>query len=485
MRLRDRAIKGVFWSGIDNWSSNLITSVVLLILANLLEVEDFGLVAYATVFIAFLRIFQRQGFAQAIVQRADLQPEHLNTAFWTNVVIGLATAAATYGGSDLIAEWVQKPLLSGILKGLSITLVVGSLGNTPMAILRRNLAFKSLAVRSLASNIAGGIVGITMAVHGFGVWSLVGQRLTASVAETVALWFACRWRPGIRISRKHFGDLFGFGVYMMGNETVFFFNRRSADLLIGTLLGDRALGYYTMGHRLLTIMTQLFTTTFAGVALPTFSRLQHNRAKMQEALLMATGMTSLLAFPAFLGMAVLAREMVIGLLGPEWLASIPIMQILAFWGILQALTFFNGRVIMACGKASWSFALSLANGIASVVAVVIAVRWGIVVVAAAFVIRAYLHAPFPLWMVRKLTGLSIRSYFSQFAAPLAASLAMVAVVWIFKTSLPSLLPTLWLLAGSVLIGVVVYTLTIHLLAPGRLKDALAYVRLALQLGVRY
>jgi len=474
----------VFWSGIDHWGSNLVTTVVLLILANLLGVEDFGLVAYATVFIAFLRIFQRQGFAQAIIQRPDLQPEHLNSAFWTSVAIGLMTAAGVYGMSDLIAEWVQKPLLAGILRGLSITLVIGSLGNTPMAILRRNLAFKSLAVRSLAASLAGGIVGIAMAIQGFGVWSLVGQRLTASVAETATLWFACRWRPGIRTSRRHFGDLFGFGIFMMGNDAVHFFNRRSADMLIGTLLGDLALGYYSMGHRLLMIMTQMFTTTFAGVALPTFSRLQHNRAKMQEALLIATSMTSLLAFPAFLGMAVLAPEMVIGFLGPEWEASIPIMQILALWGILQALTFFNNRMIMACGKASWSFALSLTNGIASVVAVVVAVRWGVVVVAAAFVIRAYLHAPFPLWIVHKLTGLDLKSYFYQFAAPLSASLAMVTLVWFVKSSLTGVLPPLGLLAVSVPIGVVAYALTIRLLVPGRLKEALGYARLALRVGVR-
>jgi PST family polysaccharide transporter len=201
---------------------------------------------------------------------------------------------------------------------------------------------------------------------------------------------------------------------------------------------------------------------------------------MQEALLKATSMTSLLAFPAFFGMAVLAPELVKGFLGPEWGPSIPIMQILALWGILQSLTFFNNRAILACGKASWSFLLTLANGIASVIAVVIAIRWGIVVVAAAFVIRAYLHAPFPLWIVRRLTGLDLKSYFGQFAAPLSASLAMVAFVWFLKGTVSGLLPPWGVVAVSLLAGFAAYTLIIHFLIPGRLKQALDYARLALR-----
>lgn len=479
MSLREKAVKGVAWSAVQNWGSNLITTAVLLILANLLEVETFGLVAFASVFTAFLHIFQRQGFAQALIQRADLEPGHLSTAFWTSAVSGLLLTIGLVAASGLVSQCVDKPELTPVLQWLSLTLLIDALGNTPQAILRRNLAFKSLAMRSLVASLAGGVVGVGMALHGFGIWSLVGQRLTASLAGTITLWIACDWRPCLAVSFRHFRDLFGFGVYAMGNETVAFFNRQMPDLLIGTFLGMTALGYYTVGYRLLLIMTQMFTQTVSAVALPTFSRLQHDHAQMRQALLTATRMTSLAAFPAFMGMAVLAPELVLGLIGDKWDRSVPIMQILAFIGIVHSVTFFNGPAIIACGKPSWAFALALSNAMVNVTVFVVAVHWGIIVVAAAFVIRGYAYAPFPLLTVRKLIGLNVTRYVRQLVAPVIGTVVMVLVVWATKHALETSLNTRELLGVSILAGVFVYILTMRLIAPGHLRQAMDYIRLAL------
>lgn len=490
MNLREKAIQGVFWTGVQNWGSNLATTIVLLILARLLGVRTFGLVALASVFIAFLQIFQRQGLAQAVVQRADLKSGHLNAAFWislaSGIVLTVVGVAAAGPVAFVLARWQPSPinvaLLASVIQWLSLSFLIAALGNTPQAILRRNLAFKSLAMRSLASSLVGGIVGVAMALNGFGVWSLVGQRLTSALAGTITLWMACHWWPGVAVSAKHFRDLFGFGVYLMGNETVAFFNRRMPDLLIGVLLGPVALGYYTVGFRLLLIMRRLFTQSISGVALPTFSRLQHDHAQMGQALLTATSMTSLLAIPAFLGMAVLAPELVAGLIGEKWNQSVPIMQILAFIGIMQSVTSFNGPVIVACGKPSWALGLGVLNAVANVVVLTIAVHWGIVVVAAAFVIRGYACAPLPLLAVRKLIGLSITRYLRQLTAPVAGSLAMVVFVYAAKRVLTDALNLHALLVVCVVVGVLTYTLAIHLIAPGRLRQAVEYVRLALPSG---
>ncbi len=479
MSLRDKAIKGVFWTAVQNWGQNLVNLVVFFYLANVLGPELIGQVAYAMVFVAVLAIFERQGFAQALVQRKDLERGHLDTAFWMSSVAGLALAVGLALLAHPIALLVEKPWLASILQVLALTLVIDSLANTPQAILRRNMAFKALAFRSLVATVAGGIVGIGMAVQGYGIWSLVGQRLTFSVASTAALWLASRWRPGVGVSRRHFCELFSFGIFMMGNETLGTVNRQIGPLLIGTFIGDAALGYYKMGYQLLQAMTRIFTQTVAGVALPTFSRLQHNREQMRNALVTATRMTSMLAFPAFLGAAVIAPEF-IGLFREDWAPSVRIMQILALLGVIQSVTLFNGPAIIACGKPSWAFTLALSNTLANVLVFVIAVHWGIVVVAAAFTIRGYLYAPFPLMVVRRLIGLHVPAYVRQFLAPLAASLIMVLVVWSAKRALGATLDTHMLLGLSILIGVVSYAACLRIIAPGRIGQALEYIRLALR-----
>ena len=134
MSLRERAIKGVFWSAVQNWGSNLLATVVFLILANLLDVEAFGLVALASVFTAFLAVFRRQGFSQAIVQRADLTPGHLDTAFWLSAVSGLLLAAALFASAGLIAQMWTQPLLAPVLRWLSITVFIAALGTTTLEV---------------------------------------------------------------------------------------------------------------------------------------------------------------------------------------------------------------------------------------------------------------------------------------------------------------------------------------------------------------
>ena len=487
MNLREKAVKGVFWTGVQNWGSNLATTIVLLILARLLGVRTFGLVALASVFIAFLQIFQRQGLAQAVVQRADLKPGHLNAAFWISAASGVVLTVVGIAAADpvafVLAKWQPKPinvvLLASVIRWLSVSFLITALGNTPQAILRRDLAFKSLALRSLAASLVGGIVGVAMALNGFGVWSLVGQRLTSALAGAITVWIACRWWPGFAVSTRHFRDLFGFGIYFMGNEIVGFLNRRMPDLLIGAFLGTAALGYYTVGFRLLLIMTRLFTQTISGVALPTFSRLQHDHAQMQQALLTATRMTSLLAIPAFLGMAVLAPELVVGLMGEKWNQSVPIMQILAFIGIVQSITLFNGSVIIACGKPSWNLGLGLINAVANVVVLAIALPWGIVAVAAAFVIRGYAFAPLPLLAVRKLIGLSIVGYLRQFIGPVMGSLVMVVVVITTEHLLGQLMSLHALIVVCILCGMAVYAGFVVVLLPTVSREALDFFRLAI------
>lgn len=482
--LRQRAVQGVLWSTVENWGSSLISILVILILARLLDKEAFGLVAFAGLFTVFLSIFQRQGFGQAIIQRRELQPGHLDTAFWTSATAGLVLTGLLVAVAGWIAPWFDYSGLAPVLRWLSITLFIDALASTPMAILRRELAFRVLAVRSLAATGIGGIVGVWMALNGYGVWSLVGQRIASSAAGTIALWTVSAWRPGLKISADHFRDLFGFGVFAMGRDIVEFFNGQADELIVATFLGAEALGVYWVGRRLLQLMHRMFTNAVSSVALPTFSRLQHDHAQMRYSLLTATRMSSLLAFPAFAGVAILAPELVAGLFGDKWAESVPVMQLLSLVGIVQCVTFFNNPAIIACGKPGWTFAITLANAVLGVVFCWVAARWGIAAVAGAHLIRTYALAPLPVWLVRRLVGLDIREYLRQCAVPAAASLAMVVLVWAAKQGSADAIGLHVRLPACIIIGVLVYVLVILWRAPSLARELLELLRVALSLRAR-
>lgn len=428
MNLRQKAAQGVAWSVVQKWGREVITFITFVVLSRLLPPDAFGLVAMAAVFTAFIEIFLDQGFGAAIIQRSDLESEHLDSAFWTNVGMGLLLTIGGLAASGWVAGFYQEARLAPILRWLSLSFILIALSSTQIAILQRRLSFKSLAARSLVANLVGGLVGIGMALAGFGVWSLVGQNLANSLAAIIVLWTASKWRPRFRLSKKHFMDLFGYGISVVGEKILLFFTRRSDDFLIGYYLGPTMLGYYTIGYRLLLVLIRLVTGITNSVAFPTFSRIQHEPERIRRAFYKATQYTSLLAFPAFIGLAALAPELVPTLFGEQWTPSIPVMQVLALIGILQSVLFFNGSVMKAKGKPSWNLGIMFLTTICSVIGFLIAVQWGIVAVAISFVIAGYLVAPVSYAALHRLIKVNIKIYSQQFLAPLSASLLMVAAI---------------------------------------------------------
>lgn len=479
MSFRQQVARGVFWSATRIWGTHVSSLLIFLILSRLLEPKAFGLAAVASVFIAFVQIFLDQGFSHAIVQRAELDHAHLDTAFWTNLLIGALLTIGGIAAAPLVAALFNEPQLAPIIAWLSLSFLLGALSSTQKAILQRDLAFKVLAARSLAATAAGGAVGVLMALGGFGVWSLVAQDLTSSVVAVFVLWRISTWRPGFNVSRKHFMDLLTFGINIVGSKFIDFFNRRSDDFLIGYFLGPVALGYYTIAYRLLLVMVSLLTQVINTVAFPTFARLQNDPERIRRAFYAATQMTSLIAFPAFLGMSVMAPELVLVLFGPTWAPSAPVMQVLAFIGILHSVQYFNGSVIMAAGRPAWRLAIMLINAIANVAVFVLVVRWGIVAIAVAYVIVGYLLSPLSFLAVRSLIHINLGTYLRQFTAPLLGSIVIASAILGLKYLLREdlALPVRFVL--FVLVGLLTYPLVIQLTAPSLSRQALELLRLAL------
>lgn len=476
MSLRQKAIKGVFWSVIQKWGSQLISTGVFLFLARLLGPEAFGLVALAGVYIAFVRLFMDQGFSQAIVQREELELEHLDTAFWTSLLFGTTLTTVSIAGAGFIAQIFGEPQLAPVIRFLSLNLVIGSLNSVQGAILTRDFQFKSLAMRSLTATGISGIIGIILAMNSFGVWSLVAKELVFSFVGVLLLWRVSDWRPGFRISLEHFRELFAFGVNIMGFNFVNFFNRKSDNLLIGYYLGATALGYYTVAYRLLIIVTQLMNSATSKVALPTFSRMQTQPQKMRSAFYKVTKMTSFVSFPIFIGMSALAPEIVQVLFGEEWLPSIPVMRVLSLIGVLHSVQFFNGTVLLAMNKPSWRLWAGTFIAICNVVGFFIVVNWGITAVAVSYVIIGYLTAPIFLFLVKKTINISFKDYFLQYSTPILSSFGMVMCIFILKNIFSDSIEEYFLLLIYAFFGAMIYLSVFSLLSPKAFGQVYALVR---------
>ncbi|MCT7990850.1 lipopolysaccharide biosynthesis protein [Laspinema sp. D6] len=433
---------------------------IFFLLARLLNPTDFGLVSLAGVYLSFLQVFVDQGFAEAIVQRHNLEREHLDTAFWVSICMSGVLIGVTLIAAKPIAIAFKNPEISSIICWLSLGFLLSALNSVQQALFRRKLAFRALAMRSIIAMICGGLTGVVMAFLNFGVWSLVGQQLVNGTVGVLVLWWAGDWQPGFKVSKPHFQELFSYSVNILGFNIFNFFNRHSDDFLIGYFLGSEALGYYTIAYRLLLTMTNLIRT-LSQVGLPTFSRLQDDQERIQRGFYTASQLTSLVAFPVFMGASALAPELIPGLFGEQWLPSIPVMQILSWIGIVHSLDGISVNVIKARGKPDWVLQVNILNAILNVVAFILVVRWGIMAVAAAYVIRGYL-IPLPIFwfMTQKLIGVELKTYLQKCSTPFVSTLIMVGGIYGTRYFLGDLLEGKAVLAICILGSAIVYVLAI-------------------------
>ena len=456
--VRTRASRGIGWSSVQQIASNGMAFVTYGLLARLLPPRDFGLLAFASVFIAFLQLFIEQGIADAVVQRAETRPGHFSAAFWFNLAVSTLLGGGLCLGAGLISRLVHQPGLTIILRCLAPLLVLSALGGIHGSVLKRRLEFKLLAVQNLVCTIAGGIAAIISAFSGLGVWSLVIQQLTYSALAAVMLWCSEPWRPG-SFSVADLKDLAPFAAHITSSAFLDFFNRRSDDFLIGCFLGPVVLGYYSLAYRLLLTFTRLINSPFNSVAFSAFSRLQDDGEELRRFFGHLTRLTGAIAFPVFLGLAAIAPEFLAALFGQRWEIAAPVFRILCAVGILHSIAFLHGALLRAAGRADWQMWFTLAGALTNVIGFYFFVRFGVLYVAGWYVASAYLWLAVDLGMIRNVLGHSTLSYLARFSGPVLKGFAVVAAVVAVRALFPAAVPVLWRFSAEAVAGMAVFAVT--------------------------
>ena len=462
--LRTRAAKAVFWTATGAWGRQLAVFVVFAMLARLLEPADFGLVALAAVFVGFTNVLAEEGMVDALVQRKELERAHLDAAFWTGIAFALAMTVILAALAVPIATLLNEEQLAPVLVALALAIPIGSSSLVQRALLTRELAFRSLTLRSLLAITVGSIFGVSAALLGFGVWSLVAQNVAGVTTGTIVLWRVTDFRPRLTFSYRHCRDLLGFGSNVVGFRLLIYFTRRADELLIGVFLGPAALGFYTVGYRMLRVLFQITSSLIDSVSFPLYSRLQDKPGRLRVAFFKSTSFAALISFPVFLSAGVLAPQVVDLFFGSKWSQSIPVMQILAFFGLIQVLTYLNGTTIKALGKPSWLTLIVGATAILKVAAFLVAVQFGLVAVAVAATCVGYAVAPLYYWGVKRLVGTTLREYWESLRVPLVGSIALVATMLalLYVLDVNRAMITLAVTCAG---GAVTYYVAVRLLAP--------------------
>src|SRR5438477_1464649 len=409
-----------------NFALGLLSTAIL---ARLLRPQDFGLVAMVTSITAFIGLFKDLGLSNATVQRSHITHEQISFLFWINVALGLATTVFVIALAPVIAWFYHEPRLFHVTLILSLSFVISGLAVQHQALLRRQMQFKSLAVRDVIALVCGIASGITFACLGFGYWSLVAVPVAANVASCLLLWSICHWRPGPLQRRVGARGLLAFG----GNLTVFnlinYFSRNFDNILVGRVLGAAPLGIYSKAYGLLMLPLAQINFPMAAVLLSGLSRLQKEPAQYARLFINAVRAISLLGTPIVVFCFFFAHDIVRVLLGRKWLAVAPVFQWLGPAALFGAISFVPGWLCQSLGRPQRQLHYALVSAPICVLGFLVGIKWGIAGVAASYSITFSCLFSWYVWYASKDSPVRFSEICIVFVSALLPALIAGVIAW--------------------------------------------------------
>lgn len=335
--LAERRRGATIWSFVMTGGQSVLRIAMQLVLAALLGPEDFGLLALALVYVMLIQILLDQGMGTAIIQRQNLETSHLDSGFWMLIGLSGVLTVGAIAGAGAWADFQREPDLQLIVIVLSLLIPFRALTVVQEAVLKRELDYRSLAIRGNLALVVSGVVGITAALAGAGVWALVYEQLANAAAELAVLWSVSSWRPRWRFSRRHARELLSFSVgTFMGAAGVFALTRGEA-LIVGRFFGATSVGLYRFAWRIVYSVIELVINPLQNVAFSVLSRLQGDRDEFAESLLDTLRTAAILLVP-LMGIVAGAGPDLLSILGEEWEPATPALLLLCVYGVASVAT---------------------------------------------------------------------------------------------------------------------------------------------------
>lgn len=429
-----------------------ITFIVGIVLARLLSPREFGLIGMITVFIAVSESFINSGFSNALIRKQNSTNTDYSTVFYFNLVVGFLFFGILYATAPAIASFFDELLLISILRVMSLILIVDSFTIIQRTILTKRINFKLQARISIISSVGSGIIAITMAYHGFGVWSLVFQRLSRQALNSIFLWIWNNWRPQLVFSWDSFRELFGFGSKLLISGLIDTIYQNVYYLIIGKFFSAESLGYYTRADSFKKLPSESLNGIISRVSYPVLSSIQDDKLRLKLNYQRLIKSTMLITFVLMLGMAAVAEPMIITLIGEKWRSSIIYLQLLCFSGMLYPLHSLNLNMLQVAGRSDLFLKLEIIKKLLAVPVIIVGIYFGIEAMIIGMIINSFIAYFLNSFWSGKFVGYSTREQISDLIPSFLLAGSMSVAVFILGLILP--FTPLWNLIIQILFGAI-------------------------------
>ncbi|MBT3068509.1 oligosaccharide flippase family protein [Rhodoferax sp. U11-2br] len=474
--VRATAARSLRWTLLESVGLSGLSFVALIFFSRYLSAGDFGIAAVAIGIVQLLTVPVEVLFHDALIRTREATPRHVNSAFAASLVIGIVLTLACWLLADHFAALIGQPDVGPVLRWMSLGLVASGCGSALVAMQRRRMQFRALALRSTIGRTGSAIIGIGLAVAGAGVWSLVAQQVGTPVLSTLALWLMTPDKPRFRLSRPELVEMTRFGAVATSFSLMALSTQRIFIIAVASFLGSQMAGILSLAFRAVDMLRDIVGGAVAQLALPIFASLKGSRSDIQHTFTVAVRLTTALMFPVFTGLAVCSHEVVELVFGARWLAAAPFVSLLSVLTFQFFLRLFSVPIYNATGHPALPTAALLPQIAFVLIGMLLFGRFSLEAAAAVWASRLVLGLSIDLWLLKRVTGMRAAVQLAGAVSPALAAAGMAAIVYGTRLGLLGQLDLVPRLAVMVSVGAIAYVGLLWLLNRSLVLELVGFAR---------
>ncbi len=451
----DGLINNLSWKFAERISAQIVTTIVSIILARVLDPEHYGLISIVSIFITLANVFVSDGFGTALIQKKDADALDYSSVLYFNIAFSTLIYLVLFFSAPLISSFYgeEYELLTPVLRVLGLRIIIASINSIQQAYVSKKMIFKQFFFSTLSGTIVSAIVGITMAYSGYGVWSLVAQYLSNSVIATVFLAVSLKKIPLRAFSIERVKALLGFGSRILATSLLITFFNEVRSLVIGKKYTATDLAYFDKGKQFPGLIVTNINSSIGAVLFPKMANEQNDVMRIKETARKSIRFSSYLMFPLMLGFTAVAKPFVLLLLTEKWIAVVPYLQIFCVFYLFQPIHSANMQAIKAVGRGDIYFKNEIIKKVIEIITLVISVFISVKAIAVSMALCASAFVFVNAYPNKKLINYSL----SEQVRDIFPSMAMATIMSVLVFLLGFLnISTLPLMCIQIMVGIIVY-----------------------------
>lgn len=432
--LAGKSVRGGFYLTLFNITSLIVSIAVNVILARLLEPEDFGLVALVATCVGAITVLSVIGFGKAIIYYQNVSEKQLSTIYWLNWISAIVVFVIIMLSADQFAIFYEEARLAQLIRLAGLNILLTPLYIVQYKLLERDLRFKRLTLINFVSVIISSIVVVILAELGFGIYSLVFQGLIINLLKTIQILSLRTWRPSYILKLSEVRNMLRYSFKLKINDVVHFFSRDIDYLMIGKYFAASTLGYYSFSYNIMYNPVKRVSYVFSQVLFPSFSSLQGDYRRILKGYYTSLNLVAMVSFPVMVLLSLNTEFVLNSIFGRKWDGAIPIIQILSIAGAVQSIQQFGGVIWSSLGKPEYDILMSMSAVLLTITAIIVGAQFNILAVAYLLLSSKIVLFFLLLFLLKRVINLSFKQVIISIRGPIMTSLIMLAVALTFGGS---------------------------------------------------